>query len=125
MNQTARRRLWPVRVAGDSMSPTLPGGTLVAVAALRGDPAFGAIVVVRRPDGSEHLKRIVGTPGMRVDLAAGRTLRLGPGEFVVAGDNRAGSTDSRHYGPVNRSDIVGVARVCYWPPRRWRLLPSR
>jgi signal peptidase I len=124
MNQTARRRVWPVRVAGDSMKPTLPGGALVAVVGRRREPSFGAIVVVRRPDGSEHLKRVVGTPGTRVEFADGPPLDLGPGEFAVAGDNRSGSTDSRHYGPVRREDIVGVARVCYWPPRCWRLLPA-
>ncbi|MEE8363694.1 MAG: S26 family signal peptidase, partial [Dehalococcoidia bacterium] len=33
--------------------------------------------------------------------------RLAPGEYVVLGDNRAASTDSRDYGPVSRDDIIG------------------
>ena len=69
---------------------------------------MGAIVVVRRPDGTEHLKRIA---EVRED-----------GRFVVLGDNPAASTDSRHYGPVSRGDVVALARVCYWPPRSWRVL---
>jgi signal peptidase I len=116
-----RARLSPVRVEGDSMEPTLPAGALVAVSPLRGELSYGAVVVVRRPDGSEHLKRIVGTPGDRVRLQAGETT-LGPGRFAVAGDNRSLSTDSRHYGPVTREEVVAVARACYWPPRSWRLL---
>jgi len=111
-----------VRVEGDSMEPTLPGGSLVAVAPARRAPGFGAIVVVRQPDGSEHVKRIVGAPGDRVRLGAAE-VTLGSGEFAVAGDNRARSTDSRHYGPIRKDQIVGVARLCYWPPRSWRLLP--
>jgi type IV secretory pathway protease TraF len=103
------------------MEPTLPAGSLVAVSRLRADPTYGAVVVVRRPDGSEHLKRVVGTPGDRVRLEAGE-MTLGPGRFVVVGDNRSRSTDSRHYGPVSREEVVAVARACYWPPRSWRLL---
>ncbi|MGH2727646.1 MAG: S26 family signal peptidase [Actinomycetota bacterium] len=120
----AQSRGWsPVRVEGDSMEPTLPAGSLVAVARIRRSPGYGTVVVVRRPDGAEHLKRIVGSPGDRV-LLGGSEIRLGADEFAVAGDNRARSTDSRHYGPVRREQIVGVARVCYWPPRSWRLLPG-
>jgi type IV secretory pathway protease TraF len=64
-------------------------------------------VVVRRPDGSEHLKRIAGHQDAR---------------YVVLGDNPAASTDSRDYGPLQRKDIVAIARFCYWPPRAWKLL---
>ncbi len=103
------------------MEPTLPAGSFVAVSPLRGEPSYGAVVVVRRPDGSEHLKRIIGTPGDRLRLEGGETT-LPPGRFAVAGDNRSRSTDSRHYGPVTRKEVVAVARACYWPPRSWRLL---
>ncbi len=105
------------------MEPTLPDGAFVAVAPLRRAPAYGSVVVVRRHDGTEHLKRIVATPGDRV-RREGAQLILGADEFAVAGDNRARSTDSRHYGPVSKEQIAGVARLCYWPPRCWRLLPG-
>ena len=32
----------------------------------------------------------------------------GPAEYVVLGDNRSRSTDSRHYGPVGFSAITGA-----------------
>jgi signal peptidase I len=117
-----RARLSPVRVEGGSMMPTLSPGALVAVSPLRGDPPLGSVVVVRRPDGSEHLKRIAALPGGTVRMASGGSLSLGEGLYGITGDNRDSSTDSRHYGPVPRGDIVAVARVCYWPPRSWRLL---
>jgi signal peptidase I len=102
------------------MEPTLSAGSLLAVAPVRRAPSRGAVVVVRRLDGSEHIKRIVATPGDRVALDA-EEITLGPDRFAVAGDNRRHSTDSRHYGPITRQEIVAVARVCYWPPQRWRL----
>jgi len=114
----------PVRVEGESMMPTLPSGALVAVSHLNGTPGLGAIVVVRRPDGSEHLKRIVAVPGDRFVGPVGLTFTLKDDEFAVAGDNRSASTDSRHYGPVQREEIVAIARACYWPPGAWRRLPK-
>lgn len=114
----------PVRVEGDSMSPTLPAGALVVVGAVRGWIATGAVVVVRRPDGSEHLKRVAAVPGDRFVARDGTAVTLGPDEYAIVGDNRSGSTDSRHYGPVSRNEIVALARACYWPPRAWRWFPS-
>jgi len=124
MEKPTRRsaRPSPVRVAGDSMSPTLPAGALVAVFPVRGAPHLGAVVVVRRPDGTEHLKRVAATPGDRFERPGGDGFVLGPDEFAVVGDNLGASTDSRHYGAVRRGDIVAIARACYWPPRCWKLL---
>jgi signal peptidase I len=41
------------------------------------------------------------------------------GEVFVMGDNRLCSTDSRVFGPIAESDIVGRAFVRVWPPSRW------
>jgi signal peptidase I len=38
--------------------------------------------------------------------------------FVI-GDNRKGSRDSRHYGPVNLGLIKGRADYLYWPAKGW------
>ncbi|GAC1359613.1 MAG: signal peptidase I [Ktedonobacteraceae bacterium] len=40
---------------------------------------------------------------------------VGPNEYFVMGDNRAGSSDSRQWGFVPRADIVGQVQVIYWP----------
>ncbi len=44
--------------------------------------------------------------------------RLGPDEYVVLGDNRARSTDSRTYGPVRHRDIAGKPWYRYAPRDR-------
>lgn len=44
--------------------------------------------------------------------------QLGADEYIVLGDNRARSTDSRSYGPVRRRDIAGKAWYRYSPRER-------
>ena len=50
-------------------------------------------------------------------------LRLEPDQFYVLGDNPESAFDSRFWGGLARTEIVGVADVICWPPRRWRVLP--
>jgi signal peptidase I len=140
-------RLEPVLVAGDSMRPTLLPGQRVAVGPLDRPPRRGDLVVVRRgpqgPSGGlELVKRVVGLPGERVRLVAGRLevdgravaepyfdatpgggvghldLRLGEDQYLVLGDHRAASTDGRDFGPVPAAALAGRVRFAYWPPRR-------
>jgi signal peptidase I len=138
-------RLEPVLVEGDSMRPTLLPGQRVAVGPLDRPPRRGDLVVVRRPligGGLEVVKRVVGLPGERVRLVAGRLevdglavaepylgwatcdeardldLRLGEDQYLVLGDHRAASTDGRDFGPVPAAALTGRVRFAYWPPRR-------
>lgn len=43
------------------------------------------------------------------------TYQLGSDEYFVLGDNRPASLDSRRFGPIHRSQIVGRAWVRGWP----------
>lgn len=101
-------RPFRARVRGDSMEPTLAdGGVVVAVRGLR--PRRGDLAVVLH-DGVEMVKRVEAAPGD--EAMPGWT--LGPDEWLVTGDNRDASTDSRDFGAVPSASIV--ARVI-WPRR--------
>lgn len=92
------------------MIPTLdPGDYLVVTRG--GRIRRGDVVVVTHPThGLEVVKRVAGLPGDTVD-----GVPLPPGRYLVVGDNRAGSTDGRTFGPVSREAILGVVRFRYWP----------
>lgn len=141
-----RARLEPMLVKGGSMRPTLVPGQRIAVAPLDRPPVRGDLVVLESPrDGRlEVLKRVVGLPGERVRLVAGRLevdglvvlepylaggpgagggdldLQLGPAQYLVLGDHRPASTDGRDFGPVPADALVGRVRFAYWPPRPLR-----
>jgi signal peptidase I len=135
-----RARLEPMLVSGGSMRPTLDPGHRIAVAPLVRPPRRGDLVVLARTESLEVVKRVVGLPGERVRLAAGRLevdgapvpepylagdagageleVELGPAEYLVLGDHRAASTDGRDFGPVGADALLGRVRFAYWPPRR-------
>jgi signal peptidase I len=87
-------------VDGPSMEPAYrPGDRLLVnrLAYLRHPPRAGDAVVFRDPDDSRRLLL------KRVAYAADDR------RFVVLGDNAAESRDSRHFGAIKRSLIVGKA----------------
>jgi signal peptidase I len=47
-----------------------------------------------------------------------RTITIPPNSYFMMGDNRGASDDSRYWGPVPRSWIIGEAFATYWPPDR-------
>jgi len=51
-----------------------------------------------------------------------KTITIPPGDYYMMGDNRGASDDSRFWGPVPRSWIIGEAFATYWPPDRIGLL---
>ena len=48
----------------------------------------------------------------------GRSWRVPKGEYFMLGDNRADSCDSRKWGAVPRSSLIGPVIFTYWPPGR-------
>ncbi len=95
-----------------------------------------------------YIKRLIGLPGEWVQGSNGhvqickgpagqgcRTLRepyvssaqapfspihVPAGHYFMMGDNRANSDDSRDWGPIAKSQIIGEAFAIYWPPDRIR-----
>jgi len=100
------------------MVPTLrPGDRLyVDPAAYRSSaPAPGEVVVVHDPElPSRWLVKRVALPPGSAELSASTVFLLG--------DDPAASRDSRSFGPVPRSLVVGRVYRCYAPPERRREL---
>src|ERR1700730_14639801 len=137
------------RVDAASMEPGLHTDEYVLVnkvAYLFHEPQRGDVIVFHYPldTTKDFIKRIIGIPGDTIKTTSdavilnGQTLRepyistpfnytsdtwkLGPGEFFVMGDHRDNSLDSRTWGPLNRSYIVGKAVAVYWPLNHWELI---
>ena len=53
---------------------------------------------------------------------AGQPLTVPPGYYFFLGDNSASSRDSRYWGLLPESKVIGRAFVIYWPPKRIRAL---
>lgn len=91
-----------VAVVGRSMEPTLAPGDRVWVdggAYGDRDPEPGDIVLMRRPDRPDQVL-------IKRAIAPAQTHEV-PSPWIVLGDNAAASTDSRHFGPVPRSLLLG------------------
>jgi nickel-type superoxide dismutase maturation protease len=98
-------------VEGESMFPSLRHGDYILATRLphvAGAPRRGWVVVARRPDRPdlELIKRVAEPGKVR-------------GSLMILGDNPHSSTDSRHFGPVLRDNLIGVAWLRYWPPPRF------
>ena len=73
------------------------------------EPKRGDVVVLNSPhDGTPLVKRIAAVPGDRIE---GQGEVVPSGKYYVRGDNTDHSFDSRYFGYVDRSQILGRA-VC-------------
>ena len=136
----------PVRVEGTSMLPRLEDRDRIFInkfvyhfTSIKRDD----VVVFRYPRDPEksYIKRVIALPGdhLRIDHGRvsvnGKLLRepyvppeyrdnrsvaemtIPPDDYYVMGDHRSISSDSRDFGPVERSFIYGKAVFVYWPAR--------
>jgi len=100
-----------------------------------------------RQSSENYIKRVVAGPGDRIKIIAGHVwlngkrqketfasfagctstnvdcnyptaITIPAGYYFMMGDNRDQSDDSRFWGPVPRSWIIGEAFFTYWPPDR-------
>jgi signal peptidase I len=126
------RTFGAVLVPSSEMSPTIPAGGSADYQRGAGGVVRGDVVVIKSPSGL-LVRRVIGLPGDRVMCCNsdgwmevdGKTLMeyyvpfnvspsqvpfavtLSGGQMWVMGDNRAAAIDSRTWGPLPMSDILG------------------
>jgi signal peptidase I len=104
----------------------------------------------RDPSGAAYIKRVIGVAGDEIEIDGGHVFvngvqisepyvfagqptllasgsskkwTLGPDQLFVMGDHRAASQDSREFGPIDKSLVVGRVWIRYWPISQFGFLP--
>jgi len=140
-------------VEGRSMYPTLheTERLIVNKVIYRYDqPRNGDIVVFEYEPGRDFIKRVIGIPGDKIEIEAGRVyindqlldepylldnmemndfgpVEVPPGYLFLMGDYRINSMDSRdpRVGFVSLEDLKGRAFFIFWPPWEARVISSK
>ena len=144
--------IFPVRVDGPSMQPTLHTENVLLVEKLSlyfdHIDRFDVVIVTYPDRDGLYVKRVIGLPGETVSVQNGYVYIDGEkledpynprGEMVrdmepvtvpedavfVMGDNRNNSLDSTStaVGPIPKKNLQGVAVVCIWPVGEIHFLP--
>lgn len=136
----------PVIVVGDSMKPTLNEGQILILNKL--DYRFNEIerydIAVIKVGKSEIIKRVIGLPGETIEYrnnilyidgheetseynfdTEDFTLKsicncdkIPEDKYLVLGDNRQVSSDSRIIGLIDKKDIQGTTQISIWPIKK-------
>jgi signal peptidase I len=132
------------RVEGQSMEPNLHNNERLIIEKISyrfRSPNRGDIVVIKMPNRHSDplIKRVVGLSGETIEIRDGYVYINGqmleepyleqstygnvgthvipPGYLFVLGDNRGASNDSRSFGEIKLTNIIGRAWFRYWPPQ--------
>ena len=133
----------PVRVSGDSMYPTLKDGNIMILNKIgykiNGLKRFDIVVI--KYQNEKIIKRVIGLPGDYVEykdnelyingskveeefergytydfnLSLFNETTIPEGKYLVLGDNRPISKDSRIIGLIDKDDIIGYTNLEIYP----------
>ncbi len=134
----------PVMVSGDSMKPNLHDKELLLVRKIgyNSSTIKRFDIVVIKKDNDEIIKRVIGLPGEHISYRNNKLYvndklvkenfefwdtndfnleevcscsAISEGKYLVLGDNRPISKDSRMIGLIDEEDIIGKAAFRIWP----------
>lgn len=130
-------------ITNKSMRPTLDEGDEILL--IKKNFIFNGIknfdIIVFRKDENNLVKRVVGREGDRIEIANGKlylnndlikyeyyffdeednaSYIIGKNQYFVLGDNISVSEDSRSFGFINESDIIGRVILIFSPKDRFR-----
>ena len=132
----------PIRVTGNSMVPTLKDGDIMILDKigykLNGLDRFDIVVI--KYDNEKIIKRVVGLPGDYVEYKDDKLYingeyvkeeysrnstddfalesKIPENKYLVLGDNRPISKDSRIIGLIDTKDIIGYTKIVIFPLSR-------
>ena len=131
-------------ITNKSMRPTLDEGDEILL--IKKNFIFSGIknfdIIVFRMGENNLVKRVVGCEGDRIEIIDGElylnndlikceyyffaeednaSYTIGKNQYFVLGDNIAVSEDSRSFGLINESDIIGQVILIFSPKDRFRL----
>ena len=131
-------------ITNESMRPTLDEGDEILL--IKKNFIFSGIknfdIIVFRMGENNLVKRVVGCEGDRIEIIDGElylnndlikceyyffdeednaSYIVGKNQYFVLGDNIAVSEDSRSFGLINESDIIGRVILIFSPKDRFRL----
>jgi len=126
-------------VPNDDMEPRLSAGDIMLYYRVATDVNAQDVIVLKKND-TEYVGRVIATSGDKVEITDDAILMvndnmvveqfiyystpyyegfvdypivLGEGEYFVLCDKREGGEDSRYYGPVKKSEILGTVIGLY------------
>lgn len=132
----------PVLVNGDSMKPTFKDKQLLLLNKYDKKYKRGDIVVLTRENNEKLIKRVIGLPGEYIEYKNGKLYvdgkivkdnfakftndffleaidlelkKIPEGKYLVLGDNRTNSIDSRTIGLIDEKNINGKITFSIWP----------
>ena len=126
----------PVKVNGNSMYPTLEGNEIMLLNKLGSVERFDIVVLETNKYEGDLIKRVIGLPGETIEIKNNEIyindellddpygygitynidpVTLGDDEYFVLGDNRIISLDSRSFGAIHRSEIMGTTNFIMYP----------
>lgn len=140
----------PFLVNGQSMYPAFNNGDYLIVDQLTyrfQEPKRESVLIFKYPnDPSKYfIKRVIGLPGEHLEIKEGQvyingekleenyieltkidnlSVTLDNDKYFVMGDNRAGSSDSRAWGPLEEKYIIGRPVIQLLPVTDLSILPG-